>query len=177
MTNPKEGGPEIITDDDILETDPVRDQKEGEPEIIADDEILEIDPVRDQVEHVLSPEEVEANKRGVTLKQWQDLLHMAEAMGETTEWIDRTFTFNRLGQIIVPTSLSFKNCTNLTRLPEGLEVWWGCLNLVGCTGLTGLPEEFFAKLAWLSDDLQEQVKKDAQRLRKEGKIMEIMVDG
>lgn len=151
--------------------------KEGEPEIIADDEILEIDPIRDQVEQVLSPDEMEAKKRSISVKQWQDLLHMAEAAGETVEWIDQVFTFNGLGLILVPNSLSLKNCTKLTRLPEHLEIWWGCLNIVGCTGLSALPMNFFAKSIWISNDLQDQAKDDVEKLRKEGKIMAIMCDG
>lgn len=152
----------------------MNDHKESEPEIIADDEILEIDPVRDQVEQVLSPDEMEAKKRSISVKQWQDLLHVAEVAGQTKEWIDEIFTFNGLGKIIVGTQLNLWCCTSLTRLPEGLEVWWGYLNITGCTSLTRLPEGLEARLLILSDDLQGQVKQDAERLRQASKIKEIL---
>jgi len=88
--------------------------------------------------------------------------------------------------------LILEGCTALTTLPDGLRVGGGALTLKGCTSLTSLPAELkvdenlilegctsLASLPtdlkvgehlYLSDNLHEQVKKDAERLEKEGKI-------
>ena len=66
--------------------------------------------------------------------------------------------------------LDLRGCTGLTELLEGLSVG-GYLNLINCTGLTKLPEGLsVGRDLWLSEDSQEQVKKDAERLQSEGKI-------
>ena len=175
----------------------------------------------------------EASKRGISIKQWLDLLHVAKADGKSRKWIDETFTFPGGGKIEVERNLDLNLCTGLTTLPEGLEVggglylsfctglthlpeglkvggsldleactslttlpeglkvgkWLdleGCTALItlpeglkvgwelhvnGCTGLTSLPEglEVGGNLV-LSKNLHAQVKKDAKRLKKEGKI-------
>jgi len=70
----------------------------------------------------------------------------------------------------VPFHLNLYGCTGLTELPDGLKVE-NNLNLVDCTGLTWLPEGLeVGKDLYLSKNLHEQVKKDAERLKKEGKI-------
>jgi len=154
----------------------------------------------------------DANKRHISPKQWQDLLHVAEATGNKREWIDETFKFPSRGEIRVegdldligcasltslPDQLEVKGyldlsgCTSLTHLPEGLVVngelhLIDCTSLVslpkrltagwnirldGCTSLVSLPEDLYA--GWhlfLSKDVNDQVKKDAERLKAEGKI-------
>jgi len=68
-------------------------------------------------------------------------------------------------------SLDLEGCIGLTELPEGLKV--GELTLEGCTGLTHLPKEMTVEgILFLSKDLHKQVKKDANRLKREGKIKE-----
>jgi len=134
-----------------------------EPEEIQDSDFEVIEPIRDKLEDMLSPEELEARKRGITVEQWQAVLHLAEAAGKTKEWIDEIFSFNGLGKIIVGTQLDLSGCTGLTHLPEGLEVWWGYLNIMGCTGLTQLPDDLDVRLLILSHDLQEQVKQEAEQ--------------
>jgi hypothetical protein len=68
--------------------------------------------------------------------------------------------------------LHLGGCTGLTELPEGLKVG-GDLHLGGCTGLTELPEGLkVGGDLYLSKDLNEQVIKDADRLKEEGKIAE-----
>jgi len=66
--------------------------------------------------------------------------------------------------------LILRGCTGLTELPEGLKAGEN-LHLNGCTGLTKLPEGLtVGGNLYLSTDLNEQVKKDAERLKREGKI-------
>jgi hypothetical protein len=101
----------------------------------------------------------EISKRHISVTQWQDLLHVAEAAGKEKEWIDETFQFPGGGKIKVEKdlklngypemaklpeglsvggSLNLQRCTRLTELPKGLSVGGG-LDLMNCTGLTGLP--------------------------------------
>jgi len=66
--------------------------------------------------------------------------------------------------------LDLRDCTGLTKLPEGLKVGRD-LNLVGCTGLTSLPNDLeIENHLGLSPNLNEKVKRDAERLKSEGKI-------
>jgi hypothetical protein len=81
----------------------------------------------------------EANKRQISPKQWQDLLHVMEAGGEKKEWIDETFKFPGEGKIETEKNLIFIGA-GLTRLPQGLKIS-GNLNLTDCTGLNRLSEE------------------------------------
>jgi len=66
--------------------------------------------------------------------------------------------------------LHLEKCTSLATLPAGLKVN-GYLCIGGCTSLSSLPAglEVDGDL-WLSNNLHEQVKKDAERLKIEGKI-------
>ena len=67
-------------------------------------------------------------------------------------------------------SLILNGCTSLKALPEGLSVAGG-LNLDGCTSLKALPEGLsVAGGLYLSKDINEQVKEDAKRLERDGKI-------
>ena len=85
-------------------------------------------------------ESLEAKKRDISLEQWLDLLHVAEAMGEEKEWIGDKFTFPGAGKIKTKeTSLTLADSAQLTKLPDGLSVIWG-LNIQRCPGLTKLPE-------------------------------------
>jgi len=70
----------------------------------------------------------------------------------------------------VKMGLMLEECTSLISLPNNLKVK-GDLVLFGCTSLTSLPAELeVEKNLDLSKNLNEQVKKDALRLKKEGKI-------
>jgi hypothetical protein len=71
---------------------------------------------------------------------------------------------------IIHGGLYLEGCNGLKSLPEGLRVGYS-LHLNGCTGLKSLPNELKVggKLR-LSENLHVQVKKDAERLKSEGKI-------
>ena len=70
-------------------------------------------------------------------------------------------------------SLFLSGCKSLKNLPKGLQVG-GNLKLWECTGLTSLPEGLrVGNILDLSKNLHEQVKKDAERMQKEGKIGKI----
>ena len=133
----------------------------------------------------------EAGKRMISMKQWLDLLHVAESAKKDKEWIDETFTFPGSGKIEVGGYLDLMNCTSLTSLPDNLSIGVylylsDCtsltilpdnlsvgdnLNLINCTSLTTLPDNLSVEEdLYLTDNLNEQVKKDAERLKKEGKI-------
>jgi hypothetical protein len=72
----------------------------------------------------------------------------------------------------VKKDLDLMGCISLTTLPAGLKVGWS-LNLIGCTSLTTLPGSLeVGQYLFLSHDLNNQVKEDAERLKKEGKIKE-----
>ena len=93
----------------------------------------------------------EAKERGISLEQWRDLLHVAEAKGKGKEWIAENFIFPVDGTIKTKGDLSFNSCTNLTKLPERLSVC-GYLSLSGRTGLTILPEGLSVRNnLWLND--------------------------
>jgi len=81
---------------------------------------------------------IEATKRGISLAQWEGLLHMQMAAEKDATWIDETFDFMD-GKIVVKEDLFLGGCTGLTQLPESLVVE-GVLDLRGCTSLTHLPE-------------------------------------
>jgi len=142
----------------------------------------------------------EAKKRHISVGQWLDLLHVANANGkkDKKEWIEKQFACLKVGHLgdgtiyvdddlylhdctklrKLPTRLEVNRnlfldgCTGLTRLPDELRVEWG-LSLVDCTRLTGLPTSLEVGTLVLSQNLNEQVKRDAERLKKEGKIGEI----
>ena len=156
----------------------------------------------------------EIKKCHISVRQWLDLLRMAEAKEEKDEkgWIHENFQFPGEGKIRLVTNLDFRHlsnlkglpeglevveflfldnstglislpeglsvgmemslngCTGLTGLPEGLKVG-GSLFLNGCTGLTHLPEGLsVGNNLFLAENLSKQVKKDAEKLKKEGKI-------
>ena len=145
---------------------------------------------REQVEEALSPEQ-EAKKRSITVEQWQDLLHVAEATGKEKEWIDETFTFPGDGKIKVVGDLNLSN-TPVERLPEKLEIGGilalgASLKTIGeglcvrqhmiaknCVSLETLPEMEVKDCLFISRNLQSQVREDAERLKQEGKIRQIV---
>jgi hypothetical protein len=93
-----------------------------------------------------------------------------EVGGEKKEWIDNAFKFPGEGKIKTEKGLNLFGLTGLTRLPEGLKVGRN-LNLKNCIGMTKLPEGLMVGgNLYLSENLNEQVKKDAKRLKSEGKI-------
>jgi len=81
----------------------------------------------------------EASERQITVKQWLDVLHVAEAVNENKEWIDETFKFPGGGRIETEKHLILRHCTTLTRLPNNLNVN-GELDLSYCTNFTTLPD-------------------------------------
>jgi hypothetical protein len=155
----------------------------------------------------------ESKERDISMDQWQDLLHVAEAAGKEKKWIDEAFTFSIEGKIEAEEDLNFSLCKKLTKLPDNLladsdlklmgctgltrlpdNLWVGkgldlegCKSLTqlpkglqvrsylfinDCTGLTNLPNDLWVGGGglFLSENLNEQVKKDAKRLKSEGKI-------
>jgi hypothetical protein len=159
-----------------------------------------------------SEELLESNKRHISIKQWCDLMHVAEVKGKKKDWIDKTFTFEN-GKIkteedisdffrqsslrLLPDKLEIKghldlrgcreltllpeefkvtgyldirNCEKLKSLPNGLRVG-SYLWLRGCLQLTSLPEDLIiGGDLFVSLGLREQVLKDAEKLKSEGKI-------
>jgi len=137
----------------------------------------------------------EAPRRGISQNQWQALLHMASVWAKTgkeKEYIDAHFgfpgnskiefasgslTLNGLvdlkflpDNLKVAGDLDLSGCKSLTSLPNELEVG-GILNLSNCTGLASLPGDLMVKgRLILSNKLDDQVKRDAERLKTEGKI-------
>jgi len=107
------------------------------------------------------------------------------------EWIGRNILFPGKGKIETKESLDIRKRTEITRLPEGLMVGGG-LNLDGCTEITELPKGMMVRWSLclrdcialtrlpadlevggnldLTKNLNEQVKNDAERLKKDGRI-------
>jgi len=80
-----------------------------------------------------------AEKRGISPKQFFDLLKIAEELEEDREeWIDKKFEFNGDGTIKAKGDLDLYGCTGLKSLPENLEV--ENLNLENCISLESLPK-------------------------------------
>jgi len=93
------------------------------------------------------PEMVDARNRSLTIRQWQDLFHMAsfkEEFWKCKAWIDRAFKFPGDGRIVAEGLLRFDNDSGLKRLPANLEVR-GDLMLDGCTGLTSIPDNLYVR--------------------------------
>jgi len=95
----------------------------------------------------------EASARGISPKQWFDLLHIATVVTERIEifnkvfgypegqkiaWIDKTFEFPGNGRIKTVGQLKLSDYEDLTRLPDNLTVNTN-LNLSDCISLTSLP--------------------------------------
>ena len=109
---------------------------------------------------------------GISPKQWEDFLYFVEYMsgGYIKECIEEIFTFPGGGKIRAKYELDLFCYSELNRLPDGLSVD-GDLSLYGCTGFKKLPDDLSVDGdLYLSPDLNEQVKKDAERLKAEGKI-------
>ena len=164
------------------------------------------------IDEMYKAEEIrESSERRISLNQWLDLLHLAEAAEKDKKWIDETFRFPGGGRIEtdiinlntctslkslpaglkVRGSINLKNCTSLSTLPAGLEAsrimdLGGCtslstlpaglkvkgvLVLEGCTSLISLPVDLEVGYnLYLPRNLHLQVIKDAERLKREGKI-------
>jgi len=90
------------------------------------------------IENMEESDEVrDSEKRKLSLQQWLDLSHMAEADGKEKEWIDNTFKFNG-GQIICDENLNFRCCKAIHTIPDGLIVG-GDFDLFG-TSLKTIPQ-------------------------------------
>jgi hypothetical protein len=63
--------------------------------------------------------------------------------------------------------INLTGCTGLKALPGDISAF--SLFLAGCTGLTALPKDLDVSQIYLSQDLKEKVKRDAERLAKKGK--------
>jgi len=87
---------------------------------------------------------IDALKRKISIRQWKDLLHVANAAGKSNEWIDEEFHFPGEGRIVVHGSLDLRNLNSLGHLPKNLNVE-GVLILFGCSTLTYLPEHLTVK--------------------------------
>jgi len=81
----------------------------------------------------------EVYKRGISPKQWFDLLHVAESANQDKLWIDENFIFPGGGIIETEFNLELEDCKSLTSLPTNLTVN-GNLNLKGATALRSLPD-------------------------------------
>jgi hypothetical protein len=90
-----------------------------------------------EMEQYYYSESLEAKKRGISLKQWLNLLDIAEMKGEKREWIDDHFSLG--GGMIKTTKLNVTDCKELKSLPDGL-LTHEDLDASGCDGLTSLPE-------------------------------------
>jgi len=143
------------------------------------------------IDEMYKAEEIrESSERRISLNQWLDLLHLAEAAEKDKKWIDETFRFPGGGRIETDiinlnTCTSLKSlpagleasrimdlggCTSLSTLPAGLKVK-GVLVLEGCTSLISLPVDLEVGYnLYLPRNLHLQVIKDAERLKREGKI-------
>jgi len=69
-------------------------------------------------------------------------------------------------------NLSLEGCVKLTSLPGGLKVGW-YLDLRDCINLNSLPDDLSADELILSNNLNDQVKKDAKRLYENSDIEKI----
>jgi len=86
----------------------------------------------------------EVYKRGISPKQWFDILHVAEAANQDRQWIDEKFIFPGGGIIKTEWNLELEDCKTLTSLPANLIVN-GNLNLKGATALRSLPDNLKVK--------------------------------
>ena len=110
----------------------------------------------------------EAAKRRISHEQWFDLLHIAEVSQQDKKWIDKVFKFLDDGRIETK-ELMLGSKFNLQRLPQKLRVK-GDVSIVA-TSIKTLPNNLIIEGDLnISENLPEQVKIDAERLKKEGKI-------
>ena len=115
-----------------------------------------------------SEELEEAAKRRINHEQWFDLLHIAEVSQQDKKWIDKVFKFLDDGRIETK-ELMLGSKLNLQRLPQKLRVK-GNVSIVA-TSIKTLPNNLIIEGDLnISENLPEQVKIDAERLKKEGKI-------
>ena len=74
-------------------------------------------------------------------------------------------------ELSVAFNLELNDCTSLTEVPEGLSVGLN-LDLRGCNKLTRLPKTLLiGGHLYLSESANKQIEKDADKLKKEGKII------
>ncbi len=117
---------------------------EGKSVEVEKQDLHPVANIRIDINEALTAEQ-EAEKRGITVEQWQDVCHVIENVAK----IDRdrfpgedighgSFEFDGNGNIIVPGDFSLDDST-VTRLPENLKVK-GSFSLTSSEGLTTLPE-------------------------------------
>jgi len=91
-------------------------------------------------------------------------------VAESIECIGCTALSSLPDDMTVTENFWLEGCTGLKKLPENLDVGFE-LCIKDCTGLTCLPENLnVGENLLVSENLQEQVLRDAIRLKKEGKI-------
>ena len=153
---------------------------EGKPIFKKDMEFIELSKmwilapanIREEYPSIdlMNDQKSESGKRNISLRQWFDVLHIAKSAKKDMEWINKTFNFPGNGKIKTRGDLDLTDCTLLISLPNNLSVGLE-LNLTGCISLTSLPDNLsVGKDLILSDNLNEQAKQDAKRLKEEGKI-------
>lgn len=119
---------------------------EGESVEVEKQDTHPVANIRADIDEALTAEQ-EAEKRGISVEQWQDLRHIIgnvakvdrerfKGAGEDIGHGD--FEFDGNGNIIVPGDLSLDDST-VTHLPKNLKVK-GSLSLTTSAGLTELPE-------------------------------------
>ncbi len=105
--------------------------------------------------------------------KWMDLLYAEEGkikIGGNLDLRDFVWLTVLPDGLEVDGDVWLDYCTDLKSLSERLTVK-GDLYLVGCTGLTSLPQGLsVGGILYLSKDSHEQVKKDAEKLKEEGKV-------
>jgi len=119
---------------------------EGKSVEVKEQDLHPVPNIRADIDKTLTAEQ-EAEKRGISVEQWQDVCHM---IGNVAE-IDRdrfedagedishgSFEFDGNGNIIVPGDFSLDDST-VTHLPKNLKVK-GSFSLTTSVGLIALPE-------------------------------------
>ena len=130
-----------MADKDLEKTNLKRESVEVEKQ-----DVPLVASIRVDIDEVVTAEQ-EAEKRGISVQQWQDVLHLIE----NAEKVDRdvypdapedlaltNFEFDGNGNIIVPGDLCLDDST-VTHLPKNLKIQ-GALYLSGAEHLFMLPE-------------------------------------
>ncbi len=114
------------------------------------------DSARNGVENVLLAEQ-EAAERNIDAQQWIDLTHVAEAIGENKEWIDKNFDFPGDGTIVAKSKTLNFSGSSLVALPRNLKVHY--LNCSD-TSLASLPKGLGAHILDVSNTLIAELPED-----------------
>ncbi len=130
----------------MVDKDLKRTNLEGESAQVEKQEPHPVANIRADIDEALTAEQ-EAERRGISVQQWQDVCHMIENIAE----VDRSrfkgagedishgsFEFDGSGNIIVPGDFSLDDST-VTHLPKNLKVK-GSFSLTTSAGLTELPK-------------------------------------